>query len=255
MALSLRHLRLVRQFATFSFMPGSPLIKATSEAIEVLKALPPLTVNECIKVFVQNVFPPENRSSIPSKLEPILENSPNSYEMFAIAKRDHKDKETIVQEALETIYEFLDKTDIGFLSGDISFHSIQIVLRYSKAFKYNLSVHIAELVEEMTNHIRKENFCLPKNGIRYLEYENPKALYKREIMIEKETPLIHFDTADTSDQTTSDSITYKCISSKKMLSKLHLDLAKLIKRDMKEIVGVVSESSEILADHESVTLT
>mmetsp|Transcript_32586 Transcript_32586/g.56469 ORF Transcript_32586/g.56469 Transcript_32586/m.56469 type:complete len:975 (+) Transcript_32586:7253-10177(+) len=243
--------RLCRRFATYSFGPESRLFKATTHALDLLDALPADKLEQCVNIFRENVFPPDKRAKIPELIEPVISDIKSPIWKAKLLGGGYRLKEELVQDALETLYEFLDKTDTGFLSGDFSNTVVQMAVSYTKAFKCGYKEHIAELVNMVQEHIKKDDYCLPEYGIHYLEYENPTSLRKRQEMTETNLPLVKFlevDEDEKGDREVSGRYAGKLIKSKQTVMKIIGSMSMSLLSKMRRVRDILSESSEIPSD-------
>lgn len=237
---------LLRRFASMNLSPQSLLFQSTTSALAVLSSLPKDKLVKCVDVFRDHIFPPDKRSLAPSALAPILSDLRPKDAIRAISMTNWTHKEAIVQEALETLYEFLDKSNIGFLSGDLSSDLVESFVEHADAFSNGHTRHIAALLANVEQYLKKEEFCLPRYGIKYLEYENPQALFIRETLIEKETPSVFFPALDaTKEAFAHESLGAKFMSPRKNLYTLYGDMSTILRHEIKLIRRQATEGSHL----------
>lgn len=95
-----------------------------------------------------------------------------------------------ISEALKVIYEFCDKGKIGFLSGDLSFELIEVLLSHVASIETENIQDNHEIYNKIEEYLLEQEFCLPKFGIPFPDKENPQAMFIRELLIEKDSPEI-----------------------------------------------------------------
>lgn len=184
---------------SFKKFPGN-LPQATIIALLHIGRLPRNSLESSIHLFRNHIgtslesFPQRISKKLPKKTfkqnkNPLLtlyENMHMKYYMD-IANSMKINSENVA-EAIKIIFEFCDKGKIGFLSGDLSLELIQILTANI------LEINVLSIQEnyriylKIEEYLKKDIFCLPKHGIPYPLKENPQALFKRELLLEKESP-------------------------------------------------------------------
>ena len=153
---------------------------------------------DSINIFLDNFFPPENRKNI----IPNLISNIQSIE-FGISKTSQPTTLSMAMEInkhLKNILEFIDKGNRGLLSGDLS-QNLVITLRESlvnviDSLKKDQNENKDELMNK-TISLLYDKICntafglhlfkLPVRGAPYAEYENPRNLFERQLLLEDES--------------------------------------------------------------------
>ena len=101
--------------------------------------------------------------------------------------------------SLKSVIEFLDYSNRGLLTGDLSTETITIadralkraleLLKTKELEANNLSRDkiIYTCYSEIIKTAMEGLFRLPKNGIKYPEFENPRNLFERQLLLEDES--------------------------------------------------------------------
>ena len=105
-----------------------------------------------------------------------------------------------VLKRLKTIVEFLDKSNRGLLSGDLSQEAIVTVKESVRLALQQLKLEEPEINEDLLNKSVNEiydkicNTCfnntlfkLPMHGISFPQFENPRNLFERQLILEDES--------------------------------------------------------------------
>jgi DNA-directed RNA polymerase len=181
------------QTSTYSHLSGH-FFEEAEKASKHLLSFDNELLEKILKNFHENFLNPNSRSIIPNNIMLILKGHPKykdqlevqaSYEIF---------------KSLKTIVEFIDKAEKGLLVGDISQRlliqikkSMHRVLPYlSEDRKMAISTEkrdsMINLAYNQICQVAFEGlFRLPANGIVFPEYENPKNLFERQLVLEDET--------------------------------------------------------------------
>ena len=155
-------------------------------------------MDQIITHYVQNIFPKESRQKIPEYIIDLLKNEkPESLPKTPVALAYE------IFKSLKIITEYLDKIEGGFLTGDLNLKVISnmnkiITELIEKMPKLEECEESAELprkrdlqIWESFNKLCKVGFDglfrLPKIGILYPDFENPRNLFERQLVLEDES--------------------------------------------------------------------
>jgi hypothetical protein len=143
----------------------------------------------------------------------------------------------IISESLKTVYEFLDKSRIGFLSGDFNIDLIEKLINNIGLFENKTLEENHEFLKKVEEYIRDQDFCLPKNGIKKPALENPQALYIREAFIERDSPEILMKHLKSDAQVlTHGAFSLNFLTPKEHLVELHANLASRIRKEQTNVL-------------------
>ena len=193
----------------YTKFPGN-LPQATLTALVYITKLPRDQLVSSVEIFRNNLH--TSKSSIPTSISQLFSaphlnssiscNDPlwNSYEdlfskltharSYIITAKNMELTPGGISEALKVIYEFCDKGKVGFLSGDMSYDLIEVLINHVANIEIDSLEENYELYKKLEEFLIEQEFCLPKFGIPRAEKENPQAMFIRELLIEKDSPEI-----------------------------------------------------------------
>lgn len=137
-----------------------------------------------------------------------------------------------VSESLKTIYEFIDKGKVGFLSGDFSIELIEKLLNHIAMLEKSSLEENIDYFKKVEEYIRDQEFCLPKHGIPYPFKENPQAIYIRESFIERDSPEIVMKSLKNENEVlTHSAFSLNYLTPKEHLIEIYANLCSSIRRE------------------------
>ena len=158
-------------------------------------------MDKIIAYYIENVFSKENAARIPEHFIQLYKNY--------TFKDKNKTPVTMAYEtfkSLKVVTEFLDRSEGGFLTGDINLRLIDTIhksvtdlikKKLPESGNQNYAEKRDDLINECYCAISKVAFDglfkLPKNGILYPENENPRNLFERQLILEDESNDIAVD--------------------------------------------------------------
>ncbi|CAG9316663.1 rpom-1 [Blepharisma stoltei] len=200
---------------------GSTLTESAVVSIIYLSRLKKKDLISSLDHFREHLIPIENREKIPIKIAELFnqkdilaklpEFKPNYlYEKqiflnrFDLNKKDKLLNEAKsmdltpagISDALKIFYEFCDKSGVGFLTGDISIELYDILIANLNKFRNGKNSNSVEVYDEIRKFMSKQQFSLPINGIKEIQHENQKALYQRQLILEKDVSIIKLQNSD-----------------------------------------------------------
>jgi len=160
-------------------------------------------MDRIIEHYLQNIFPKENRAKIPEYIIQLLKTKnfeDTSKTPVAMAYEIFK--------ALKIVTEFIDKAERGFLTGDINLRLIHTINKSitellgklpanidpnSASYHEKRDLLITECYDEIARVAFAGPFRLPVGGVRFPDYENPRNLFERQLLLEDESNEIAVD--------------------------------------------------------------
>lgn len=255
-------LRLLRSFGTkcksYLVFPGN-LSEATIASLVYLSKLPKDSLSQSIDIFRDNVLPPDSRAQVPQIYAEIFktgspeETIPISFpqqntfdELFnrlEHLKRLIKYGKTLdlkprgVYEALKVITEFCDKGKVGFLTGDLDYNLIELIMNHMSYIETDPNEDNSEIYAKIEEFILQGEFCLPANGIKHSSHENPQAMFIRELQVERDSAEIIINKARNDvEALTHGTFGLNYLTPKENLMKLFLPLCRQIRVEQEQCV-------------------
>lgn len=132
-------------------------------------------------------------------------------------------------DSINNIYTFLEKSNYGFLSGDLQPQFLTYLKRLLEKDKYDLS----EIAFKLFQSLNDEEMKLPEGGIKYPEIESQSSLFERQLILEN----ISYESSlkkilEVNQEVNSSSRGIKSSISSKLIERNFDDLNKLIMKEM-----------------------
>jgi len=171
-------------------------VQEAYNASEQLMSFDSMLMDTIVTHYVKNIFPKENRQKIPEYIIELLkEEDPETLPKTPVALAYE------IFKSLKTITEFLDRAERGFLTGDMSVKLISSTNKFLGELLQKLPetselTPLAQenrdlMISDCFNRIAKASFDglfrLPKTGIAYPDFENPRNLFERQLLLEDES--------------------------------------------------------------------
>lgn len=137
-----------------------------------------------------------------------------------------------ISESLKTLYEFIDKGKVGFLSGDYNVDLVEKLLNHIAMLEKSSLEENFDYFKKIEEHIREQEFCLPKHGIPQPSKENPQAMYIRESFIERDSPEIVMKAMKNDNEVlTHSAFSLNYLTPKEHLIEIYANLSSCIRRE------------------------
>lgn len=174
------------------------------------------TLQSIIQEFTKNFFPPHRRDEIAKEIKNILIRDKLESGSVLNLNSELSDDPSLqndtvlanqIKQALFTVLECIDKGNVGMLTGDLSPKLILWLERYvlelngllnkeRENFKLTDNKRnklISKFFQRLFKVCSDELYKMPVNGIPYPDFENPRNLFERQLILEDESNDIAID--------------------------------------------------------------
>lgn len=182
-------------------------LKKLHQSAVFLNSIRSDSLDRILDTFRSNFFPIERRDMMLSEIQMIVQEEKKKYGHIYVRKlpggQNINDASEInnIRQSIGIVLESIDKAGKGFLTGDLSTkilkwmetgvdilnNDIEDAISRGKVSNKRRNEMIEKFYDQLFKVAAENNFKLPLYGIPFPELENPRNLFKRQLILENES--------------------------------------------------------------------